>query len=65
MTTPIASDSADATAVAESTPTDLDKSLEGGNAKSGSSRKPKVPFFDADPDDIVPGYTDSDSWYEP
>ena len=25
----------------------------------------KAPVLDADFDDIVPGYSDSDSWYEP
>jgi hypothetical protein len=25
----------------------------------------KPPFLDADPDDVVPGYSDSNDWYEP
>jgi hypothetical protein len=29
------------------------------------SVRPNVPILDADFDDLVPGYSDSDDWYEP
>jgi hypothetical protein len=39
--------------------------LENTPATADTARRKPPPFFDADPDDIVPGYGDSDTWYEP
>jgi hypothetical protein len=32
---------------------------------SREPRQPRKPYLDADPNDIVPGYSDADAWYEP
>jgi hypothetical protein len=32
---------------------------------ASSPKRPTNPYLDADPDDLVPGYSQSDAWYEP
>jgi hypothetical protein len=39
--------------------------LDDDSAMADVPSKHNAPFLDADINDMVPGYSDSDSWYEP
>jgi hypothetical protein len=39
--------------------------VDGGSTGAYTAWQQNVPILDRDLDDIVPGYSDSDSWYEP
>jgi hypothetical protein len=51
--------------VVEVTPTLEKEHSDGDHVPMRKTLKLKPPFRDADPDDFVPGSSDSNDWYEP